>query len=128
MLAEIGPEVERNIAATHAELHEEAELLSELVAETLERAGAGAGATAIAAEELRAMRPGLRRLVLRELAAGAPGRTGPGQPRAGRPDRAASRPIPRAARSSSRGACVPSARRGGSGSRPARSRCPSRCG
>ena len=73
VLAEIGPEVERNIAATHAELHEEAELLSELVAEALERAGAGAGATAIAAEELRAMRPGLRRLVLRELAAGARG-------------------------------------------------------
>ena len=46
----------------------------------------------------------------------------------GPPGSWASRPIPRAARSSSRGACAPSARRGGSGSRPARSRCPSRCG
>ena len=53
ILAEIGPEVERNIAATHAELHEEAELLDGLVAEALSAAGAGGGATAIESEELR---------------------------------------------------------------------------
>ena len=73
VLAEIGPEVERNIAATHAELHEEAELLGELVADALERAGAGHGGTAIAAGELRDMRPGMRRLVMRELAVRAAG-------------------------------------------------------
>lgn len=75
VLAEIGPEVERNIAATHAELHEEAELLRALVGEALERAGVAAEATAIAAEALHSMPPGLRRLVLRSLAeraAGAP--------------------------------------------------------
>ena len=58
MLAEIGPEVERNIAATHAELHEEAELLDGLVAEALSGAGAGGGATAIEAAELKRCRPG----------------------------------------------------------------------
>lgn len=74
VLAEIGSEAERNIAATHAELHEEAELLGELVAEALARAGAGAAATEIEAAELERMRPGLRRLVLRELAERAAGR------------------------------------------------------
>ena len=74
VLAEIGPQVERNIAATHAELHEEAELLAELVDEALVRAGAGEGATALAATELEPMSPGLRRLVLRELAGRAAGR------------------------------------------------------
>ncbi|MFN8114087.1 MAG: tRNA lysidine(34) synthetase TilS [Solirubrobacterales bacterium] len=74
-LADIGPEVERNIAATHAELHEEAELLAEVVAETLAAAGAGGGATVIEAEELERMAPGLRRLVLRELAERAAGRS-----------------------------------------------------
>ena len=73
-LAEIGPEVERNIAATRAELHEEAELLSELVGERLAAAGAGEGATVVAAEELGSMSPGLRRLALRELASRAAGR------------------------------------------------------
>lgn len=76
VLAEIGPEVERNIAATHAELHEEAALLAGLVAEALERAGAGGGSE-LAAAELAAMAPGLRRLVLRELAARARGRPAP---------------------------------------------------
>lgn len=77
ILAEIGPEVERNIAATHAELHEEAELLGGLVAEALEQAGAGGEAVSIEAEELAPMAPGLRRLVLRELAARAAGREVP---------------------------------------------------
>ncbi len=73
-LAEIGPEVERNIATTHAELHEEAELLAAVVAETLAAAGAGGDATVIAIEELERMPPGLRRLALRELAERAAGR------------------------------------------------------
>ncbi|MEO7196972.1 MAG: tRNA lysidine(34) synthetase TilS [Solirubrobacterales bacterium] len=74
VLAEIGPEVERNIAATHAELHEEAELLAGLVAETLERAGVTEGSTEIASSELEQMQPGLQRLVLRELAGRVAGR------------------------------------------------------
>ena len=57
-LAEIGPEVERNIAATHAELHEEAELLADVVAEALAAAGAGGGATVIETDELERMAPG----------------------------------------------------------------------
>jgi tRNA(Ile)-lysidine synthase len=73
-LAEIGPEVERNIAATHAELHEEAQLLATVVRETLDAAGAGGAATLIAAAELERMPPGLRRLALRELAERAAGR------------------------------------------------------
>jgi len=74
VLAEIGPEAERNIAATQAELHEEAELLAGLVTAELEAAGAGAEATAIATAELERMSPGLRRLALRELARRAAGR------------------------------------------------------
>jgi tRNA(Ile)-lysidine synthase len=74
-LAEIGPEVERNIAATHAELHEEAEILAGAVAEALAAAGAGGRATAIEASELERMGPGMRRLVLRELAERAAGRS-----------------------------------------------------
>jgi tRNA(Ile)-lysidine synthase len=74
-LAEIGPEVERNIAATHAELHEEAELLAGIVAEALAAAGAGGGATVIGTDELERMTPGLRRLALRELAERAAGRS-----------------------------------------------------
>jgi tRNA(Ile)-lysidine synthase len=76
-LAEIGPEVERNIAATHAELHEEAALLTAVVADALDGAGAGGDATAIAAAELEAMPASLRRLCLRELAERAAGRRVP---------------------------------------------------
>lgn len=72
VLAEIGPEVERNIAATHAELHEEAELLGLLVAQEIERLGV-TGAPGIECGDLGRMHPGLRRLVLRELAARAAG-------------------------------------------------------
>ncbi len=67
VLREIGAEAERNIAATHAELHEEAELLGELVGRELERAGAGEGSE-IAAAALADASAGLRRLMLRELA------------------------------------------------------------
>jgi tRNA(Ile)-lysidine synthase len=74
ILAEIGPEIERNLAATHAELHEEAELLAGVVDDALAAAGAGGAAIAIDAEELQRMSPGLRRLALRELAARAAGK------------------------------------------------------
>ena len=74
VLAEIGPEVERNIAATHAELHEEADLLAALVAEALDRAGVEEEEAEVAAAELEAMKPGLLRLALRELAGRAAGR------------------------------------------------------
>lgn len=77
ILAEIGPEIERNLAATHAELHEEAELLAGLVDEALAAAGAGGNAIAIDAAELERMTPGLRRLALRELAERAAGRRMP---------------------------------------------------
>jgi tRNA(Ile)-lysidine synthase len=72
VLREIGAEAERNIAATHAELHEQADLLDAVVAEHLESAGAGDG-TAIDAAELEAAGPALRRLMLRELAERAAG-------------------------------------------------------
>jgi tRNA(Ile)-lysidine synthase len=67
VLRELGPEAERNIAATHAELHEEAELLGELVAAELARAGAATGSE-IRAAALEDAGPALRRLMLRELA------------------------------------------------------------
>lgn len=70
VLAEIGPEVERNVAATHAELLEEAELLSRVAAEALEAAGVE-GAGPIRAGELEAMEPALRRIALRQMAEAA---------------------------------------------------------
>ena len=73
VLAELG-EAEANIAETHAELIEEAELLDALVLAELEGAGAPAGSTSIAAAELRELAPGLRRLALRALAERAAGR------------------------------------------------------
>ena len=68
VLAEIGSEAERNLAATHAELHEEAELLSGLVDDALRDAGAGPEVTEISTAALAPMGLGLRRLALRELA------------------------------------------------------------
>lgn len=68
LLGEIGTEAERNLAATHAELHEEAELLAGLVGEALGAAGIGREATEIRAVALGPMPSGLRRLALRELA------------------------------------------------------------
>ena len=89
ILAEIGPEIERNIAATHAELHEEAELLGGLVAEALSAAGAGGGATAIEAEELRLMprraaAPGAARAGDPGGRQAGPGRIAPAPPRSPR--------------------------------------------
>ena len=73
VLAAIGPEAERNIAATHAELHEEAELLRGLVANALDDASVAPGSSAIGGEALASMEPGLPRLVLRALAERASG-------------------------------------------------------
>ena len=75
VLAEIAPEVERNIAATHAELHEEAELLAGLVADALDGAGVGPDGTRIDADRAR------RRC--RPACAGSPCASSPGAPRAG---------------------------------------------
>lgn len=77
VLTEIGAEAERNLAATHAELHEEAELLAGLVEEALRDAGVGPAATEIAATRLEPLGTGLRRLTLRELAERAAGRPVP---------------------------------------------------
>ena len=74
VLSEIGAEAERNIAATHAELHEEAELLSVLVDDALAAAGVRHPLAEIDALALEPMGIGLRRLVLRELAERAAGR------------------------------------------------------
>ena len=77
VLTEIGPEAERNLAATHAELHEEAELLAGLVEAALREAGVGPADTEIAAALLEPLGIGLRRLLLRELAERAAQRTVP---------------------------------------------------
>lgn len=73
VLREIGPELERNVALTHAELREEGELLERLAADALERAGVGEGRP-IARDELERLDPALRRLVLRRMAERVAGR------------------------------------------------------
>jgi tRNA(Ile)-lysidine synthase len=75
VLDELAPAAEQTIAATRAELAEEAEALEALADEALERSGAGHGAAAVSAAELEPLHPALRRLALRRLAertAGAP--------------------------------------------------------
>lgn len=72
-LAEVNPAFERNIAATHAELHEEHELLARVVERELERIGAGGAATAVDAGALASMEPAMLRLALRTLAERAAG-------------------------------------------------------
>jgi tRNA(Ile)-lysidine synthase len=74
VLAELGA-AEVNIAETHAELIEEAELLDGVVLAELAAAGAPAGSSAIGAAELAELGPGLRRLALRALAERAAGRS-----------------------------------------------------
>jgi tRNA(Ile)-lysidine synthase len=71
-LTEVGPELERNLAETHAELLEEADLLAELAADAITEAGADHGAP-MRHEELAAMRPALLRAVLTALAERAAG-------------------------------------------------------
>ncbi|MGZ5337715.1 MAG: tRNA lysidine(34) synthetase TilS [Solirubrobacterales bacterium] len=68
LLRELAPSAEQTIAATWAELAEEADALEALAAEALERAGAGHGAVAVSVAELQALHPALRRLALRRLA------------------------------------------------------------
>ncbi len=74
VLAELGA-AEANLAETHAELLEEAELLDRLVLAELEAAGAPAGSSAIGAAALAELDPALRRLALRSLAERAAGRS-----------------------------------------------------
>jgi tRNA(Ile)-lysidine synthase len=74
VLREIHPAAEQNLAATWAELAEEAEALDALAAEALEAAGAGPPAVALQAERLAELAPALRRLALRGLAERAAGR------------------------------------------------------
>jgi tRNA(Ile)-lysidine synthase len=74
VLAEINPASEENLAATWAELAEEAAALEALAAEELEAAGAGAPATAVQVAALAELGPALRRLALRTLAGRAAGR------------------------------------------------------
>jgi tRNA(Ile)-lysidine synthase len=68
-LREIGPAPERTIAATAAQLREEAELLDRAVDAALEELGGG---PAVSLGALREQPPALRRLVLRRLAGGRP--------------------------------------------------------
>jgi tRNA(Ile)-lysidine synthase len=75
-LAELGP-AEANIAETHAELVEEAELLDRVVLTELDAVGSPAGSAQIAAAALERFEPGLRRLALRALAERASGRAVP---------------------------------------------------
>jgi tRNA(Ile)-lysidine synthase len=76
LLAEIGPEVERNIAETQAELREEATVLSAVAERAVEEAGAGGGEP-LGADALAEMGPPLGRLVLRALAERAAERSVP---------------------------------------------------
>lgn len=77
VLVELSAEAERNIAETRAELSEEAALLERVALEELDRAGAGAGATLVAARSLREWEPALQRIALRTLAERAAGRQVP---------------------------------------------------
>lgn len=71
-LAEIGPELERNVAETQAELLEDASLLDQLAADAVRAAGSERGAP-IRHEELATMHPALQRAVLTRLAEDAAG-------------------------------------------------------
>jgi tRNA(Ile)-lysidine synthase len=68
VLEQVSSAVERNIAATQAELSEEAEILERLAGDALERAGTGPAATAVAASGLEGVDVAVRRLALRALA------------------------------------------------------------
>jgi tRNA(Ile)-lysidine synthase len=74
VLEELGA-AEANIAETHAELVEEAEVLDGAVLAELDAAGAPASSAAIGAGALTELTPALRRLALRALAERAAGRT-----------------------------------------------------
>jgi tRNA(Ile)-lysidine synthase len=74
VLRELNPAAEENLAATWAELAEEAEALDAVVAAALEDAGLSAGAVAVSADGLAGLHPAIRRLALRSLAERAVGR------------------------------------------------------
>jgi len=93
VMRDVNSGAEPNIAETRAELAEEAALLERVVLESLEAAGAGAGAVELPAAALAAWEPGLRRLALRALAERAAGRQVPlGRQRAAEIERIASHP------------------------------------
>lgn len=74
VLAELGPEIERNVAETQAELREDQGLIRRLAIEEIEAAAADSGAP-VRGEDLAEMDPALRRAVLVELAERAAGRS-----------------------------------------------------
>lgn len=73
-LLAVSPSAEHTVAETAAQLREEAEVLQRAVDDALERLGGG---PAVVAGELRALGPGLSRLVLRHLAEAAAGAPAP---------------------------------------------------
>jgi tRNA(Ile)-lysidine synthase len=72
-LRELNPAAEEHIAATWAELAEEADALEAIAARELDAAGAGSGVLAVQAEALAELHPALRRVALRHLAERAAG-------------------------------------------------------
>jgi tRNA(Ile)-lysidine synthase len=74
VLREINPAAEENLAATWAELSEEAQAVEGLAAEALETVGAAPGVRAVRAEALAELHPAIRRLALRAFAEQAAGR------------------------------------------------------
>ncbi len=75
VLREMNPAVERNIAATWAELSEEADALEGFAQDALLAAGVIDGETAIRADALSSLHPAIRRIALRRLARWALGRS-----------------------------------------------------
>jgi tRNA(Ile)-lysidine synthase len=75
VLRELSPAAERNIAATRAELAEDASLLEVVVLHELEAMGVGAGDLSVEAADLETRDAALRRLCLRALAERAAGRS-----------------------------------------------------
>ena len=74
-LEQVGPSAQRNIAETQAEMLEEAGLVERIGLDALERAGAGAGATAVRPIDLAWGGAALARVCMRMLAERAAGRT-----------------------------------------------------
>ncbi|UJA20707.1 tRNA lysidine(34) synthetase TilS [Thermoleophilia bacterium SCSIO 60948] len=74
-LEAVGERAQRNIAETQAEMLEEAGLIERVALDALERAGAGAGATAVRPIELSWGGAALARVCMRMLAERAAGRT-----------------------------------------------------
>ncbi len=77
VLRELSPAAERNIAATRAEIAEDAEALGHFADEALDAAGASGAVAAVSAEALSGLEPAVRRLALRRLAERVAGRVVP---------------------------------------------------